>query len=140
MWMRLARLSEMVSGDPDRAKFFREEGETSSQGLLKRLISKLNPFGQPKNSTLTGNSGALETKNVSGNDVPAGDEPKRQKSPLHSYLTPISCPVSIEQGLIPDDLTPSGDFVRVGARFPGLLVERERGSTKENTIYRLCFT
>ena len=130
------RLSEMVSGDPDRAKFFREVGETSSQGLLKRLISKLNPFGQPKNSTLTGNSGALETKNVSGNDVPAGDEPKRQKSPLRSYLTPISCPVSIEQGLIPDDLTPSGDFVRVGARFPGLLVERERGRTKENTVYR----
>ena len=127
------RLSEMVSGDPDRAKFFREEGETSSQGLLKRLISKLNPFGQPKNSTLTGDSSALETKNVSGNAVPDGDKPK-QKSPFQIDLTPISCPVSIEQGLIPDDLSPNGEFVRLGGRYPGFLLE---GEDKEGvTVYR----
>ena len=124
------RLSEMVAGNPDRAKFFREEGKKSSQGLLKRLISKLNPFGQPKNSTLTGNSSALETKNVSGNAV---DKPK-QKSPLHSYLTPISCPESIEQGLIPDDLSSNGEFVRLGGRYPGFLLEAE--DKEGETVYR----
>ena len=127
------RLSEMLAGDPDRAKFFREERKSSSQGLLRRLISKLNPFGQPKNSTLTGNSSALETKNVSGNAVPDGDKPKQQ-SPLHIYLTPISCPESIEQGLIPDDLSSNGEFVRLGGKFPGFLLEGE--SKEGETIYR----
>ena len=127
------RLSEMLAGDPDRAKFFREERKSSSQGLLRRLISKLNPFGQPKSSTLTGNSSALETKNVSGNAVPDGDKLK-QLSSLHIGLTPISCPESIEQGLIPDDLSSNGEFVRLGGRYPGFLLE---GENKEGErIYR----
>ncbi len=132
------RLSEMLAGNPDRAKFFREEGEASFQGLLKRLISKLNPFGQPKNSTLTGNGSALEAKNVSGNAVPDGDKPDgdrpRQKPSLHSSLTPVSSPESIEQGLAPDDLSSNGEFVRLGGEYPGFLLEKE--NKQGETVYR----
>jgi len=130
------RLSEMVAGDPDRAKFFQEieedGGEASFQDLLKRLISKLNPVGQPKDSILTANSTAPETKEVSGGAVPDGDKPK-QNSPLHSRLTPISCPESIEQGLIPDDLSSNGEFVRLGGEYPALLLEGDR---QGETVYR----
>ena len=132
------RLAEMTA-DPARAKLFQEleedGGETSFKDLLKRLV-KLRPIEQAQKNNTVAESGTAPpeaTKNASTSVVPDGDKPK-QRSQLHSYLRPISSLGSIEQKLIPDDLSLNGEFVRLGGQYPGFLVEGE--SKRGEAVYR----
>lgn len=124
------RIAEMMASDPARAKLFleveKDGGEASFQKLLKRLV-KLRP-PQAQNSTVSGGSSSLPG---SDRNVPDGSKPARQGP---SNPRPISRPLSIEKGLIPDDLSLNGEFARVGAEYPGFLVEK--GNKRGETIYR----
>ena len=128
------RLAEMDK-DPERGKLFEEVekdgGKASFQKLLQRLI-KLRPI-QTQNSTVSGGSGSQSggDEKVPSSVVPDGSKPVQQET---QGPRPISRPLSIEKGLIPDDLSLNGQFARVGARFPGFLLEWD--NAKGETIYQ----
>ena len=129
------RMAELMTSDPARAKLFKEieedGGESSFKKLLARLI-KLRPIQTQKSTVSEGSgSGSGGDEKVPGSVVPDGSKPAQQKT---QGPRPISRPPSIEQGLIPDDLSLNGQFVRVGARFPGFLLERD--NAKGETIYQ----
>ena len=125
------RMAEMMTSDPARAKLFQEieedGGESSFKKLLARLI-KLRPI-ETQNSTVSAGSGSGGDEKVPV--VPDESKPAPQET---QGLRPISRPLSIEQGLIPDDLSLNGQFARVGASFPGFLLERD--NARGETIYR----
>lgn len=128
------RLAEMEK-DPGRGKLLEEVekdgGKASFQKLLQRLI-KLRPI-QIQNSTVSGSAipPPESDQKVSTTVVP---EDKKTERPRPMGLRPISNPLSLQKGLIPDDLSLNGEFARVGAKIDGFLVEGE--NSKGETIYR----
>ena len=128
------RIAEM-NKDRGQSKLLEEiekdGGKASFQKLLQRLI-KLRPI-QVQNSTVSGSASppAESDRKVSTTVVP---KDKKTEKPYVMNLTPISTPLSLQKGLIPDDLSYNGEFARVGAMKESLLVEGE--NRKGETIYR----
>ena len=133
--MATAPLAETMTRDLTRERLFKEVEKDGGESSFKRLLARLADL-RPAQARNNVGSGSSSPPSDGGRDVSgkAASDRSRRRSSVSRNLTPISRPLSINKGLIPDDLSPFGDFVRVGAQFPGFLVER--GSTKENTIYR----
>ena len=127
-----AGVARIMASDPARARLLQEvekdAGEASFKRLLARLAQQLPAGGQTINEddSPPSESGKDEA------DKPAFDRPQTRSSA--SSLRPISRPQTIDKGLSPDDLSQDGKFVRLGAEFPGLLVEKK--TRRGDTIYR----
>ena len=127
-----AGLARNMASDPARARLFqdveKDGGEASFKRLLERLAQQLPAGGQTIND---GDSPPFESSKDEA-DKPAFDRPRTR--PSASAFTPISRPQTIDKGLILDDLSQDGKFVRLGAEFEGLLVEKK--TRRGDTIYR----
>ena len=127
-----AGVARIMVSDPARARLLQEVekdgGEASFKRLVKRLALQLPAGGQTINE---GDSPpTVSNKDEAGK--PVFERPRTRSSA--SAFTPISRPQTIDKGLILDDLSQDGKFVRLGAEFEGLLVEKK--TRRGDTIYR----
>ena len=127
-----AEVAGIMASDPARARLLREvekdAGESSFKRLLERLAQQLPAGGQ----TINEGDSALPGSSKDEADRPAFDRPRTRSSA--SSLRPISRPQTIDKGLMLDDLSQDGKFVRLGAEFAGLLAEKK--TRRGDTIYR----
>lgn len=135
-------IERIAGNDPSRLKLLKviedDGGISSFKKLLERIIDKRPIQGQNNTDPHQALPDIDQEKNETrgGNDLPNGRKyvPKNLRSPLHSYLQPISAIEDLHQGLIPDDLTDDGRFARVGKSYPGLLVDGI--NPQEELVYR----
>ena len=121
-----------MASDPARARLFQEIEKDGGEASFKRLLERLVQQRPAEGQAIDGNGSPQSESGQDEADKPSFDRPRPQSSDLQ--FRPISSPSSIDRGLIPDDLSLNGQFVRVGAQPDGFLLERK--NKHGNTIYR----
>ena len=130
-----AGVAGIMANDPARARLLQKVESNGTEALLKRRPERLHQHqpAQVTNSISSGDDGPSSETDRDLVDKLLSNRPFPELSSFKRFR-PISRPQTIDKGLGPDELTQDGKFVRLGAEFGELLVEKK--TRRGDTIYR----